>query len=226
MIKAVIFDFDGTLSVRQEGAYGIYADYFRKYFSDMNELEFEAVLQDFLLYECNGTISMKRRIDNYRKKYGEYLPEDLEEEFLPYYHAHMYEYTVLRHGMTEVLEQLKGKYKLGILSNGDSFSQHSKIRQVGIEHYFDVIVVSDDYGIDKPDARIFEKTCELLGVKPEECVMVGDVFSMDVLGSTRAGMTPIWIVSDKDRPSHLYQGYRIHQPKEILSILEKMKEED
>lgn len=109
----MIFDFDGTLSVRQEGAYGIYADYFRKYFSDMSDLEFEAVLQDFLLYECNGTISMKKRIENYRRKYGTYLPEDLEEDFLPYYHAHMYEYTVLRDGMKEVLEQLKGRYRLG-----------------------------------------------------------------------------------------------------------------
>ena len=223
MIKAVIFDFDGTLSIRQEGAYGIYEDYFRRYFSDMDEIGFEAVLQDMMLYECNGTISMKNRVANFRKKYGEYLPEGFEQEFLPYYYAHMHEYTVAREGIKEVLGQLKGKYRLGILSNGDSFSQHAKIRQIGVEEYFDAVIVSDDYGIDKPDQEIFAKMCELLDVKAEECVMIGDVFSSDILGAVRCGMTPIWIKTDNDRPVHFYQGYVIKRPEEIPGILEEIE---
>ena len=220
----MIFDFDGTLSVRQEGAYGIYEEYFRRYFSDLDDIGFEAVLQDMMLYECNGTISMKNRIANFRKKYE--LPEGFEQEFLPYYYRHMYEYTVPRKGMKEVLEQLKGKYRLGILSNGDSFSQHAKIEKTGFESCFDAIIVSDDYGIDKPSEEIFAKMCELLDVKAEECVMIGDVFSSDILGAYRCGMTPIWITSDRDRPAHFYRGYRIERAEEILDILNELRKEE
>ena len=125
--------------------------------------------------------------------------------------------------MKEVLEQLKGKYKLGILSNGDSFSQHAKIKKTGFEGYFDAIIVTDDYGIDKPDPEIFAKMCELLDVKPEECVMIGDVFSSDILGAVRSGMTPIWIRTDEDRPVHFYQGYVIRRPEEIPGILNEIE---
>lgn len=221
MIKAIIFDFDGTLSNRQENAYGVFSDYFRDYFKQMNDLEYEAMLQDLIMYDCNGTIPVKTRMIPFKNKYGKYLPENFEEEFIPFYYDHMFEYAVLKKETIDVLERLKGKYRLAILSNGDSKSQHNKITKVGIEQYFDEVLVSGDIGIHKPDKRIFEYVADKLNVKLEECLMVGDVFSSDILGAINAGITPVWILEDTERPAHFYKGYRIEKLDQIFDVLEK-----
>ena len=221
MIKAILFDFDGTLSNRQENAYGVFSDYFRKFFKDMNDIQYEAVLQDMMMYDCNGTIPVKERLIAFKNKYGEYLPDDFEDVFIPFYYDHMYEYAVLKEETIDVLEQLKGKYKLAIISNGDSKSQHNKIKKVDIEKYFDEVLVSGDIGIHKPDKAIFEYMADKLNVALDECLMIGDVFSSDILGAINAGAIPVWILADTERPAHYYDGYRIKKLDEIFEILKK-----
>lgn len=221
MIKAVIFDFDGTLSNRLQNAYGVFNNYARKYFKDLSDIEFEMVLQDFLLYECNGTIPVRLRLAPLMEKYGEYLPDDFVTQFNDHYYDYMYEYTVLKDDTIEVLETLKGRYKLAILTNGNSKTQHDKIDAVGIAHYFDEVIVTGDYDFDKPDPQIFEMTARKLGAEPEECLMVGDVFCTDIIGAIRANMKTAWLVGDEEKPSKYYRGYRIKRLKEVLDILNK-----
>lgn len=221
MIKAVIFDFDGTLSNRVYNAYGVFNSYARKYFKDFSDIEFEAVLQDFLLYDSNGTIPVRLRLVPLMEKYGQYLPDTFVEDFTKHYYDYMYEFTILKDETIEVLDTLKGKYKLAILSNGQSMTQHNKIDAVGIAHYFDEIVVTGDYDKDKPDPEIFLMTAENLGVKPEECMMVGDVFCTDIIGAIKAGMKTTWIVIDSEKPSQYYHGYRVRKLIDVLDILKK-----
>ena len=222
MIKAVIFDFDGTVSNRQKNAYSVFDGYFRQYFSDLDDLEFEAVLQDMMLYDCNGSINVGMRLIPFMRKYGDRLPEDFSDVFVSFYTRTMYMSTTLKAETLEVLQTLKKQnYKLGLLSNGDSFSQHNKIRKVGIEDLFDEVIVSGDLGIDKPDRKIFDIMTERLGVKNEECMMVGDVFSSDILGARNAGILPVWIVTDPEKPAKYYTGYRISDLRELYAILEK-----
>ena len=75
MIKALLFDFDGTLSDRQMNAYGVFDHYLRPYFKDLDDLEYEAVLQDLLTFDCNGTIPVHTRLVAFFEKYGERLLE-------------------------------------------------------------------------------------------------------------------------------------------------------
>ena len=221
MIKAILFDFDGTLSNRQMNAYLMYRDFLKPYFPDLNEIEFEAVLQDALTFDCNGTTATHQRMIPFINKYGDLLPDDFNDRFTEFSLKNMYRFTVLKDETIEVLEKLKGKYRLGILSNGNPFSQHHKISQVKIEKYFDTVIVSGDLGIHKPDAAIFEYAAKQLGIKCEECLMIGDVFASDILGAIRAGMTPVWILEDTERPALDYQGYRIEKLDQIFKILEQ-----
>ena len=221
MIKAILFDFDGTLSNRQMNAYLMYRDFLRPYFPDLNEIEFEAIMQDMLTFDCNGTTETHQRMIPFINKYGDLLPDDFNEKFIEFSKMNMYRFAVLKDETIDVLERLKGKYKLCILSNGFSFSQHSKIRQVKIEDYFDVILVSGDLNFKKPEAEIFEYAAQQLGVKCGECLMIGDVFASDILGAIRAGMTPVWILEDTERPALDYRGYRIEKLDQIFDILEK-----
>ena len=221
MIKAILFDFDGTLSNRQMNAYLMFRDFLKPYFPDLNEIEFEAVMQDALTFDCNGTTETHQRMIPFINKYGDLLPDDCNEKFIEFSKMNMYRFAVLKDETIDVLERLKGKYKLCILSNGFSFSQHNKIKQVKIEDYFDVILVSGDLSFKKPETEIFEYAAQQLGVKCEECLMIGDVFASDILGAIRAGMTPVWILEDTERPALDYHGYRIEKLDQIFDILEK-----
>ena len=222
MIKAVIFDFDGTLSNRKANAYYLFKDYFRPFFKDFNEDEYEAVLQDMVTYDCNGTIRVSYRLIPFIHKYGKYFSEEDGKIFDKWYYDHMGEYAVLKPETLDVLNELKGKYKLGLITNGISSTQHSKIKQTKIEDYFDEIIVSGDLDdIAKPDKRIFEIMADKLGLKPEECVYVGDVFASDVIGAIRANMVPIWLMTDKERPSS-YKGLRILDINELPELLKTL----
>ncbi|MBQ1900363.1 MAG: HAD family hydrolase [Erysipelotrichaceae bacterium] len=221
MIKAVIFDFDGTLSNRKKNAYDIFDYYFKPFFSKMNEMEYEAMLQDMMLYDCNGTIDVHTRLIAFNEKYGSYLPEDFEEKFIPYYYNNMYRFSVLKPETVEPLLALREKgYKLGLLSNGDSFSQHNKIDHVKVAPYFDEVMVSGDLGVHKPDKEIFDRMAERLGVNNEECLMVGDVFSTDILGAYNAGMPSAFVCTDPEKQMKYYKGYRIEDLRQILNVIE------
>ncbi len=223
MIRALIFDFDGTLSNRQANAYAVFDDYFRPFFSGFSEVEYEAVLQDMMLYDCNGILNVDKRVIPFVNKYGRYLPEDFAEKFVPYYNDQMFEYTVLKEETVDVLEQLKGRYKMAVLSNGDSLPQHRKVEKMELEHYFEEVLVSGDIGIDKPDRGIFDHLCKKLGVRNEETVMIGDVFASDILGASRAGLIPVWLNSDPELPARHYHGYQIRELKELLPLLETIE---
>lgn len=221
MIKAIIFDFDGTISNRQMNAYTIFDDYVKDIFKDMTKMEYEAMLQDFLTDDCNGTINCKYRLAPFINKYKDYLPENFEDDFIAFYYEYMWKYCVLKPETRDVLTKLKGKYKMAILSNGQSKSQHDKIDYMNINEFFDEIVVSGDIGINKPNKEIFEIMADRLGVKPEECMFVGDVFSSDILGAIRANMLPVWIKVDTERPHKYYDGLIINNLNELFDILAK-----
>ncbi len=222
MIKAIIFDFDGTLSNRSRNAYDFFRDYLRSHFSDLSDIEYEAVLQDMMLYDCNGTIPIRLRAMPLMEKYGRYLPDDFPERLAEDFLRDMYKSCVLKDETVTVLKDLKERYRLGLLSNGDSKSQHGKIEKTGVGEYFDEVIVSGDYGIHKPDRRIFEIMAGKLGVKCEECLMVGDVFSTDILGAYNAKMRPVWLCVDIERPADSYQGFRIDRFGQIYDVLKKM----
>ena len=59
-------------------------------------------------------------------------------------------------------------------------------------------------------------------LKCDECVVVGDVFSSDILGALRANMTPVWIEANYEKPTS-YKGLRITKLPELLDVLEKIK---
>ena len=221
MVKAIIFDFDGTLSNRQTNAYNLFKDYFKPFFKDLSEMEYEAVLQDLLTDDCNGTINVKYRMTPFINKYSKYFSENDFDKFNEFYYEYMWKYCELKPETIDVLKKLKGKYKLAILSNGQSKSQHDKISHCNIDEYFDEIIVSGDYGINKPDPKIFEIMASKLGVKLEECVFVGDVFSSDIIGAIRSNMIPIWIEPNYERPSS-YKGLRIRKLEELLPVLDNI----
>lgn len=81
-----------------------------------------------------------------------------------------------------MLQQLRKKYLLGLITNGPSNAQWEKVHKLHLQPYFDVILVSGDLPWEKPEAKIFEEACRYLQVNPENCIMVGDKLETDILG--------------------------------------------
>lgn len=220
MIKAIVFDYDGTLSNRQRNAYDTFKPYLRQFFNDISDIEYEAILQDMMLYDCNGSTAIKNRVPAFISKYK--LPDDFTEKFTEYYSYHMPDYTVLKPETEEVLIKLKNDgYKLGLITNGETRQQHTKIDNVDIEKYFDYLIVSGDLenNIKKPKKEIFDIMAKNLNLKNEECMYVGDVFSSDILGAINGGFLPVWYPNSTELPADYYKGYRISNLKDIFDIL-------
>jgi putative hydrolase of the HAD superfamily len=91
------------------------------------------------------------------------------------------------------LLQLRKRYKLGLITNGPSEIQHKKINRFGLSNYFDILIVSEDVGVEKPDPTIFEIALKQLGVGAKEAVYIGDSPEFDLCGAAAASMDAIWM---------------------------------
>lgn len=122
-----------------------------------------------------------------------------------------------------ILDQLKGRYRLLLLTNGSPDLQHTKLRITPeLVPYFDHIVISGDFGKGKPNPAIFEHALELLSVDRDEAVMVGDNLMTDILGASRTGMKSVWINRHQKETSEVVPTFEISNLKSLLPILEKI----
>jgi putative hydrolase of the HAD superfamily len=94
---------------------------------------------------------------------------------------------VIRPGTRELLERLGKRYSLAVISNADGKIE-DVLSRCGIADCFASITDSGLVGHEKPHPAIFQAALESMGARPEESLYVGDVYSVDYLGSTRAGM--------------------------------------
>ena len=91
------------------------------------------------------------------------------------------------------LVALRPRYKLGLITNGPSVIQRAKIERFGLAQYFDLLVVSGEVGVAKPDPAIFRLALERLGVGSAEALFVGDSPEYDLRGAAAAGVPFIWM---------------------------------
>lgn len=92
----------------------------------------------------------------------------------------------------EILDYLKNRYSLHIITNGFKEVQHRKMKVSGIHHYFEVILTAEEAGTAKPDKLIFEKALEQASALAGESVYVGDHFESDMVGARNAGMQTVF----------------------------------
>ncbi|CAH1195026.1 Phosphoglycolate phosphatase [Paenibacillus plantiphilus] len=120
-----------------------------------------------------------------------------------------------------LLEALKGKYQLLLLTNGSPDLQREKLSGVPeLAPYFDHIIISGEFGEGKPAASIFKHALERLGIEPEDGVMVGDKLTTDILGANTIGMTSVWINRHgMERTDEIIPTHEIKHLEELLPLL-------
>jgi HAD superfamily hydrolase (TIGR02253 family) len=108
------------------------------------------------------------------------------------------------------LDRLHRRFHLGIITNGMTEIQRNKIQRLGIEPYFDTVLISQEVGCLKPDPRIFELALARVPCRPEEAVMIGDSPDRDVAGARAVGMHALWVRTG--RPREERPGDRLESP--------------
>jgi FMN phosphatase YigB (HAD superfamily) len=115
------------------------------------------------------------------------------QAMLATHHRYMHDATVCPPERTQVLETLRPRYPLGLLSNFDSAATGQRILAThGLRTYFSPIHISEAIGFRKPRREAFLRTAESMGVVPGETLFVGDTFALDVVGAKGVGMAAAW----------------------------------
>ena len=177
-------------------------------------------LQMWLDYEKGNinqhTLRFKRFYDTLLKFEIENL--ELSHQLGAKYLEHLPKRTVLLPGAVEVLEYLKNKYKIHLITNGFDKVQHQKLKHSNIDHYFDTVITSEFAGYKKPQKEIFHFAISEVSAYPSNCIMIGDNIENDIIGAYKAGINQIFYnplkVETSFTPTH-----EIEHLIELLTIL-------
>jgi putative hydrolase of the HAD superfamily len=118
----------------------------------------------------------------------------------------------------EVLEYLSSKYTMHIITNGFAEVQAIKLRESGMIKYFKEVITSEEAGVKKPHPGIFNYAFQKSGATPEESIMIGDDYEVDILGAKEMGMKQIF-VDHTNSEMGVGSTYRITNLMEIMEIL-------
>lgn len=130
-------------------------------------------------------------------------PEKIEKDYL--------DTIELNDGFLGFIKAVRNKYKLAILSNDSSRWSRYLREKFNIDQYFDVISISGDLKIRKPDERIFRLTMEKLAVKPDECLYIDDRRGY-LGGAGKVGMNTI-LFNSRNVP---YEGDMVNNFEELM----------
>lgn len=189
MIKAVIFDLDGTLLDRDRSL----IDYAEKQYDRtpaFHHATKDEFVRRFIALDQKGYVWKDKVYQALIEEFGASAScEQLLDEYLEQFQHHCVGFA----NLFEMLDDLKGRgLKLGMITNGRDPFQANNMRALGIEHYFDSILISEREGMRKPEPDIFHRALLQLNVQPHESIYVGDHPDNDVRASQRVGLRAIW----------------------------------
>jgi len=124
-----------------------------------------------------------------------------------------------------VLDELKPRFPMAVVSDGQSAWAMPEMRATGIDGYFDPIVISGDHGYRKPDPRLFQAALDGIHARPEEVLFVGNDMYRDVFGAREMGMKTVFFVSNQGR-QHMegmepdYIIYRFDELRQAIAFFE------
>ena len=121
----------------------------------------------------------------------------------------------------EVLDVLRERYPLAVVTDAQSAYARSELHKVGLLGYFDPIIVSGDHGYRKPDPRLFRLALDGMAVAAENTLYVGNDMYRDIYGAREARLTTVMFDSDQGEKTYrdCTPDYTITDFRDILQIL-------
>lgn len=218
-IKGILFDLDNTLIDRQAAADAKIRSLVRSLLPQLEEgsAEQENAVQRLLNWDEFGSIDKHHTFGMFVREYG--LADDTTEQLCRDWQETFGDYTVPFEKSRAVVENLRQRYRVGIVTNGSPLMQHRKMELSGLEDLFDVVIISGEFGAHKPEISIFLEGARQLGLAPQQIAFIGDTYGTDIIGAYRAGMHPVWICPDPSRTSQSKDAKRIYRIEDLLELL-------
>lgn len=217
-VQALLFDLDNTIMDRDFTFRSFIMRFVDDFLGHVQPKALGDIVEDII----------KRDADGYRDKDGFF--EELSEvlpwkhpvsaaQIRAYYDAnYMSNGAPMKHAL-EMLDYCRERgYAMGLLTNGKTQIQYTKIDLLGIRDYFKAIVISGEVGISKPDPDIYRLALQRLGTTAEHTLFIGDHPVNDILGAGKAGMRAVWL-----RRNHKWDDTLEVQPWNTINELDELK---
>ena len=198
-VKHVFFDLDHTLwdfetnsditfaHIFERNQVSLDLDRFTETYNPFNRKYGKLFREDKVSKSDLRYSRLREAFDALEFEVGDDLIHTLSEEYIAFLSLNN---NLFAHAL-DVLEYLRQKYSLHIITNGFEEVQHRKLASSSLKPYFEHVVTSENVGVKKPDPRIFHYALEKAEALPEESIMIGDNYEADIQGALNVGMRAI-----------------------------------
>lgn len=198
MIKNLLLDVDGTLLDFNAAAEASLRTLFAGRGYEWRETVFplyEKINQGLWEQYEKGLLPREKVLVNRFNMLFEQLSIDEKgETFEKDFRDELSEHAILMEGAIEVLDYLKPKYGLYVVTNGIAETQRKRMAASGLDRYMIKSFVSEKIGSQKPQKEFFDYCfAHIEDCDPEELLLIGDSLSADILGANNAGIRSIWL---------------------------------
>ena len=223
MIKAVIFDIDNTLTdfMKMKRA-AVDAAVEGMMDAGLPGMKDDLVKEVFEVYWKEGIEDQKIFDKILKAKLGRIDFKILAGGILAYRRAKNGSMTLYPRVNQTLMDLMKLGIKRTVISDAPKMEVWLRIVSLGLHHYFDDIITSEDFGVKKPDPKPYRRALELLGTKAEETLMVGDWPDRDIKGAKGVGMRTAWAkYGDTFDTKESGADYVLNDIYEVVAVIKK-----
>lgn len=227
MLRAVIFDLDNTLT-----------DFMR-----MKEVSIDAAIDSMIdagltmapeevkrklfdIYDREG-IEDQRVFDRFlEQEYGEVDPMIHTAAIIGYRRGREYTLVLYPHVRRTLLWLAKRGLRLAVISDAPRYQAWSRLCYLQLQHFFDHVITFEDTRVRKPDPAPFMRALELLAMRPDEVIMVGDWPERDMGGAKNVGITTVYArYGDTSGATVSGADFEIDDIAELTAIVDRLMKE-
>ncbi|MBA4422839.1 MAG: HAD family hydrolase [Syntrophus sp. (in: bacteria)] len=128
-------------------------------------------------------------------------------------------------GVKKVLDELRPVYRMALVSDAQPCYALPEIKAVGLDGYFDPVIISTNYGFRKPDRRLIEKALDIMKLMSAEVICVGNDMYRDIYGANRLGIKTIFVDSNQGDKYHenVTPDFVAHRFEDVLRGVEALQ---
>ena len=209
-IKHVFFDLDHTLwdfeknsalafeEVFKKNNIGLKTSEFLEIYSPINFNYWELYRNDEVSKEALRYGRIKDSFDQLQFETSDDTINGIADDYIHFLPANNH----LLEGSLEILEYLREKYELHIITNGFQEVQGKKLENSGIRQYFETVTTSEEVGVKKPNPKIFNHAMEKASAHSSNSVMIGDNLDADIIGAHNLGLKVIYLSGNELGEEH------------------------